>query len=295
MEDPTRLVSWVTQSFLRTTLTVLRLYNLSNVPLALLSACPNLRDIYVDYCDVDRSSKGNNGTGSDVDREQPTQSIQTLDYRHSRRLVRALLQWPTRGSWFSNLQVLRTCSDELESLELAKALIQEASSLKQLLLTHRNGSFTWKGTYIPLSKFLNLGSLPSLRVFAAFIQIKERERHSSVNRTVIRDIAQVLSTIPSESNNISRLSLTLRAEGFHPFQCTRDQDWEGLCNEVARIAVPTRQLQFEFELLAVDPDPFRIPVSGGEELRRYIMDQIGTRLKDKDHVLVKFAVPSFSY
>ncbi|KAJ3516653.1 hypothetical protein NLJ89_g997 [Agrocybe chaxingu] len=130
--------------------------------------------------------------------------------------------------------------------------------------------------HLPLAAFVNLKSMNKLCRLALY-GILDWKRDC----LVLRDFAAVLRSLPT-LNSVAQLLLKVSIYGERPFQECLKEDWEGICEEVVRVAAG-KPLQFHLDL-TVETKRLCEPTPGDAVLYGTIEDRVRTALSDYPHV-----------
>ncbi|KAJ3515594.1 hypothetical protein NLJ89_g1659 [Agrocybe chaxingu] len=242
--DPEQFTRGLIHSSICQTLTTLSLCHLeANVDM--FRVCPKLADITLldvtagDEVKTPSSAAATNGVVEPL-------TIERLNYRTSCEAVNQLIEASRTPSTpiinLSKLRILKTSPHERKDMNCVPLLLDMASeTLEELYLTtFSTSNIPKESRQFPLRDLVNLQSVTKLRIFEIFAIINCKSK----NHTTLHDLRAILCTIPS-SNKLQRFDLDVSIYGKQPFQGCLDEDWEGLCAELVRVAAG-KLLQFGF-------------------------------------------------
>jgi hypothetical protein len=138
IQDPILIVRRLAPSFFSQTLTILRIADVTNVPLPIFLICPRLREVTLTYATAEKSYDeypDDQCSG----REPP--SLEVLDYGVSHSLLRQMITPPSRFKTpvvlWSSLRILTVAPYEKEGLDCLQPILDAAcDTLEELYLTN---------------------------------------------------------------------------------------------------------------------------------------------------------------
>ncbi|CAA7270933.1 unnamed protein product [Cyclocybe aegerita] len=282
--QPENLLKALVQSSLHQTLKEMSLKTLvydedyTTIPLSIFPLCSNLKGLSLRDFKVMKTLE-TQFVPEGVDLKPPR--IESLDYRHSAQIVEHLLRLPAVIEPLvdlTNLRFLKTCAHERSDMLCVQPILDATSeTLEELDLTTLSTSdIPHERLQLALATLVNLKPMSKLRSLALYGILNWRR-----DPLVLRDFAAVLRSLPI-LNSITQLLLKVSIYSKHPFQECLMEDWEGICEEVVRVAAG-KPLKFHLDL-TVEIKRLCEPTPGDAVLYGMIEDRVRAALSDYPHI-----------